>query len=244
MGSIFVLSLRQLQSRWRVIGLLAVAAVPLVPALVAFAADDKPRPFELDDALINGLLGAAVLPIVALALATPVFGNELEDRTLANLTLTPLKRWRIVAPKLLAAVAISVPLVALSGLVSVALAFEGAELSGGGRAAVATAVGLGCGAIVYGSIFSWLGLVSRRALGVGLLYAFVWEGLFGTFVDGLKYLSVRQYALSIIREIDPERFVGSSQNVIGITTAVVGSVVILLLFTALTVRRLRRMDVP
>lgn len=244
MAAIFLLSLRQLQSRWRIIGLLAVAAVPLVPAIVAFAASDKPLARELDDALINGLLGAAVLPIVALALATPVFGNELEDRTLANLTLTPLKRWRIVVPKLLAAVAISVPLVAVSGLVSVALAFEGAELAGGGRAAVATAIGLGIGALVYGTMFAWLGLVSRRALGVGLLYAFVWEGLFGTFVDGLKYLSVRQYSLSIIRELDPDRFVDSSQTVIGITTALVGSILILVLFSGLTVRRLHRMDVP
>ena len=100
------------------------------------------------------------------------------------------------------------------------------------------------GALVYSTIFSWLGLVTRRALGVGLLYAFIWEGLFGTFVDGLKYLSVKQYALSIVRELDPERFAGSSQTVIGITTAAVGSAVVLVLFAALAVRRLRRMDVP
>ena len=244
MQAIFLLSIRQLQSRWRIIGLIAVAAIPLVSAIVSFAATDKPLARELDDTLINGLLGAAILPIIALVLATPVFGNEIEDKTLANLVLTPLRRWQIVAPKLLAAVAVSVPLVAASGFVSVLLAFEGAELNGGVRAAVATAIGLAIGALVYGTMFAWLGLVSRRALGIGLLYAFVWEGLFGTFVDGLKYLSVRQYALSIIHELDPDRFDGSSQTVIGVTTAAIASCVVLVLFAWLSARRLRRMDVP
>ena len=64
---------------WRVIGLLAVAAIPLVPALVSFVADDKPLARELDDTLINGLLGSAILPIIVLILATPIFGNEIED---------------------------------------------------------------------------------------------------------------------------------------------------------------------
>lgn len=244
MTSIFLLSLRQLQNRWRIIGLLAVTAIPLIPVIVAFAAPDKPTALELDDTLINGLLASAILPIVALVLATPVFGNELEDKTLANLTMTPLERWQIVAPKLIAAVSVAVPLVAISALVSVSLSFEGAELTGGGRAAGATAIGLAIGALLYGAIFSWLGLATRRALGIGLLYAFVWEGLFGTFVDGLKYLSVKQYALSIIRELDPARFEGSEQTVIGIPTAAIGSSVVLVLFAALTVRRLRRMDIP
>ena len=158
--------------------------------------------------------------------------------------LTPMRRWQIVAPKLAAAVSVAIPLVVLSGAVSVFLAFEGADIGGSGKAAAATAIGLGIGALIYAAMFSWLGLVSRRALGIGLLYAFVWEGLFGTFVDGLKYLSIRQYALSIIREIDPDRFVGSSQTVIGVTTAGIAGSIILVGFIALSIRRLQRMDVP
>ena len=77
-----------------------------------------------------------------------------------------------------------------------------------------------------------------------MLYVFIWEGLFGTFVDGLKYLSVRQYSLSIIRELDPSRFDGSSQTVIGIEAAAAGACVVLVAFALLTVRQLRTMDVP
>jgi ABC-2 type transport system permease protein len=242
--SIYFLSLRQLQGRWRIVALLAVAALPLVPALIAAASSDKPSALELDDGLINGLLASAVLPILTLVLATPLFGDEIEDKTLSNLTLTPMRRWQIVAPKLAAAISVAVPAVAVSALVSVLVAFGGAEIDGAGRAAAASAVGLGIGALLYGTMFAWLGLVTRRALGIGLLYVFIWEGLFGTFVDGLKYLSVRQYSLSIIRELDPSRFNGSSQTVIGIGAATVGAVIVLIAFAFLTVRRLRTMDVP
>lgn len=244
MAAIYSLTLRQLQGRWRIAALLVVAAVPLVPAIIAVASSDKPTALELDDALINGILAAAVLPILTLVLATPVFGNELEDKTLSNLALTPLRRWRIVAPKLAAAISIAVPLIVLSAVVSVLVAFEGAELDGAGRAAAAAAIGLAIGALLYGTMFAWLGLFTRRALGIGLLYVFVWEGLFGTFVDGLKYLSVRQYSLSIIHQLDPARFDGSSQSVIGIEAAAVGAGIVLVAFVLLTVRQLRTMDVP
>ena len=93
MVAIYSLTLRQLQGRWRIAALLVVAAVPLVPAIIAVASSDKPTALELDDALINGILASAVLPILTLVLATPVFGNELEDKTLSNLALTPLRRW-------------------------------------------------------------------------------------------------------------------------------------------------------
>lgn len=244
MSSIYFLSLRQLQGRWRIAAILAVAAIPLVPAILAATASDRPTALELDDALINGILASAVLPILTLVLAAPVFGNELEDRTLSNLTLTPLRGWRIVAPKLAAAISIAVPLTALSAVVSVLIAFQGAEIGGAGRAAAATAIGLAIGVLLYGTMFVWLGLLTRRALGIGLLYVFIWEGLFGTFVDGLKYLSVRQYSLSIIHQLDPARFDGSSQTVIGPAAAAVGAGVVLVAFALLTVRRLRTMDVP
>lgn len=244
MTSIYLLSLRQLQGRWRIAALLAVAAIPLVPAIIAVVSSDKPTALDLDDGLINGLLASAVLPIVALVLAAPVFGNELEDKTLSNLTLTPLRRWHIVAPKLAAAISVAVPLIVLSAVVSVLVAFAGAELKDAGRAAAAAAVGLAVGALLYCTMFAWLGLVTRRALGIGLLYVFIWEGLFGTFVDGLKYLSVRQYSLGIIRQLDPTRFDRSSQTVIGIEPAAVGACIVLVAFGLLTVRRLRTMDVP
>ncbi len=99
------------------------------------------------------------------------------------------------------------------------------------------------GVVVYSAIFVWAGLVTSHPLGFGLLYVFVWEGLFATFVDGIKYLSVRQYTLGVVHALDDMRFAGLGQDVVGPVAAVVGCAVVFCGFALLTVRRLRRMDV-
>ena len=205
---------------------------------------DKPTAEDLDNALLTAAIASAILPIVVLTLATPAFGNEVEDKTLSNLILTPQPRWQLMAAKLAAAVTIALPLVAASSFMSVLVAFNGAGLDGAAQAALAAAVGFSIGVLVYAALFVWLGLVSQRALGIGLFYVFVWEGLFGTFVDGLKYLSIRSYSLSIVDAVDSSRFDDTSQSVIGIEAAVVGAIVVFGVFTFLTIRRLRTMDVP
>ena len=243
MVAVYVLSFRQLSGKWRLLIIAGLALIPLAPALVALLVADKPEASELDDALINVMLASAILPIVAITVAMAAFGNELEDRTLSNLMLTPLARWRIAASKLAASATLTAPVVALSGVVSVLIAFEGAELGGSTRAAAATGIALVVGALVYSSLFVWLGLVSSRALALGLLYVFVWEGLFSSFVEGVKYLSVRQYTLGIAKAIDGSRFTGEGQTLIGTTAAAIGAAVVFGLFALLAVRRLKTMDV-
>ena len=245
MSSIYFLSLRQLQGRWRIAGLLAVAALPLVPALIAAASSDTPTALELDDGLINGTLASAVLPILTLVLATPVFGNELDDKTLSNLTLTPLRRWRIVTPKLAAAISVAVPLIVLSAVVSVLVAFEGAQIDGAARAAAATAIGLAIGALpLYGDVHVGSGCARAARSASACSTCSSGRGCSGPRRRP-QSLSVRQYSLSIIRELDPTRFDGSSQEtVIGIEAAAVGGASVLVAFTLLTVRRLHTMEVP
>lgn len=244
MLTVYDLSLRQLASRWRLAVISLLALVPLVPALVAGLADDKPTASELDDFLINGLLTAAILPIVVLAVAVAAFGNEIEDGTLSNLTLTPVRRWHIAAAKVGAVVTLSAPILIATGAVSVAIAYEGSDLAGAASAALATGIGMAVGAAVYSAVFVWAGLVTSRALAVGLLYAFVWEGLFASFVDGARYLSVRHYTLGIINTIDGSLFADSDQVTLSGAGPVVGAALVLIAFWALTVRRLHTMDVP
>lgn len=239
--AVYVLSLRQLTGKGRVLTIAGLALVPMIPALVWLLTSAKPSASDLDDVLINAMLASAILPIVALTVATTALGNELEDKTLSNLTLAPVARWRIVAAKLGASATLIVPVIAASGAASVLIAFTGAGLGGSARAAAAVGVALAVGALVYASLFVWLGLFSSRPLAIGLLYVFVWEGLFSSFVEGVKYLSVRQYTLGIVQAIDGSRF---TDEVIGTTAAVVIAAVVFSLFALLTVRRLMRMDVP
>jgi ABC-2 type transport system permease protein len=124
------------------------------------------------------------------------------------------------------------------------IAFDQASISGGGDAALAVGVAVAAGVAMYSALFVWAGLVTSHPLAYGLLYAFIWEGLFATFVDGIKYVSIRQYTLGLVKAIDGSRFTGPDQDVIGTVGALVGLVLVCGGFTALAVRRLRRMDVP
>lgn len=244
MTAIYLLSIRQLAGKWRLLILLLLCAVPLAVAATAGSAAEQPTPSHIDDVLLDGLLASAILPIVVLAVATAAFGDELSDKTLANLTLTPLAHWRIVLAKLLAAITISSPPLVAGAFGSVFLGFRLIPLDGAGTAAAAAAVAMGVGVVLYSALFLWAGLVTSHPLALGLLYVFVWEGLFGTFVNGIKYLSIRQYTLGIVKAVDGSRFAGPDQHVLGSATAIVGSALVLAGFLLLVVRRLRRMDVP
>jgi hypothetical protein len=244
MTAIYVLSVRQLAGKWRLLILIALCATPFAVAATAGSANPPPLPSHVDDVLLNGLWASAVLPIVALAVATAAFGNELSDKTLANLTLTPLSRWQIALPKLLAAVTVGAPVLVAGAFGSVFLAFRLIPLPGAGRAATAAALAMLVGLVLYSTVFLWAGLVTSHPLALGLLYVFVWEGLFATFVNGIKYLSIRQYTLGIVRALDGSRFAGPDQHMLGSAAAIAGVLVVTIGFWLLVLRRLRRMDVP
>jgi hypothetical protein len=243
MTSIYLLAVRQLLGKWRLVVLVALSALPLVPAVIAAASTDPWTPAEADDVLLDGLLSSAILPLVALTIATAAFGNEVEDRTLGNLTLAPVSRARIVVAKLAATLTVGLPFVVASSLASVSLGFSGANIDGAGKAATAAAVAFGIGFVVYSAVFLWAGLVTTHPLAFGLLYVFVWEGLFAGFVDGIRYLSIRNFALGLVAAIDGARFTGPGQSVVGPWAAIVGSAAVCSVFVLLAVRRLRSMDV-
>ncbi len=243
MRDLFTLTVRQLTGRWRLVVILAVGALPIINAAIQVVTGNDVTAVQIDDVLIRGMLAGAVLPLIVLTAASAAFANEVEDRTLSNLTLTPVPRWAIVAPKLAAAIATGAPMPVISGVVAVLVLMDNSVLGNGTQAAVATGIGLLVGAFVYAAIFLWAGLVTTRAIGFGLLYVFLWEGLFSSYVSGIRYLSVRQYVIGIVHGIDPDRFAGAT-NVLSFPVAAGASAVVFVAFALLAVRRLRTMDVP
>ena len=241
--SVYTLSIRQLLGWRRLLVLLGLAAVPLIPAAINAASATPWYVWDADRALLDHLLAAAILPLVTLTIASAAFGNELEDKTLGNLTLTPIRRGRIVLAKLAAVLTVALPFVVASAVVSVLLGYGGAGIQGSGKAAVAAAVAFAVGVAVYSAVFLWLGLVTSHPLGFGLLYVFVWEGLFATFVSGIRYLSIRQYTLGVVTTVDPARFLGANETIVGSGMAIAGSAIVFGAFVLLAMRRLRRMDV-
>jgi ABC-2 type transport system permease protein len=239
--SVYLLSIRQLLGRRRLLVLLGLAAIPLIPAGINAASATPWYPWEADRILLDRLLSAAILPLVTLTIATAAFGNELEDKTLGNLTLTPIRRGRIVLAKLAAVLTVALPVVVASAMASVLLGYGGSGIPGSGKAAVAAVLAFAVGVAVYSAVFLWLGLVTSHPLGFGLLYVFVWEGLFASFVTGIRYLSIRQYTLGVVAAVDPSRLL--DETIVGSPMAIAGSAVVFGAFILLAVRRLRRMDV-
>jgi len=237
MGSVYRLTLRQLTGRWRLLIMTVLAAMPVVIALIMLASDDAPSVREFETAILGAMLAGSIAPLVVLAIAAAAFANEIEDRTLANLTLAPIPRWQIAVPKLLATITIAGPFIALSALLTSHVAFLGDT-----AATVAVTVSALVGVALYAAAFVWLGLVSPQAIGLGLLYIVLWEGFFSGFVSGVRLLSIRHYAIAWMHGLDARRFAAGDHVSFGV--AVVLSVLVFAGFLGLAVRRLRRMDVP
>jgi ABC-2 type transport system permease protein len=237
MGSVYRLTLRQLSGRWRLAIMTLLAALPVVTAVLTLSSNTAPSVADFEKGVLSALLAGSIVPLVVLAIAAAAFSNEVEDRTLANLTLSPLPRWQIAVPKLLGVLTIAVPFAAISAFATGYVAFL-ADV----RAAIAVTVAAVAAVALYGSAFTWLGLVTTQAIGVGLLYIVLWEGFFSGFVSGVRLLSIRHYAIALMHGLDPRRFAGLDN--LSLRAALVVSVVVFGGFLWLSIRRLRRMDVP
>jgi ABC-2 type transport system permease protein len=237
MSTVYLLTLRQLSGKWRLLVMSVLAALPVLMAVLVLSFDDAPTVVEFEAITLNSILAGSILPMVVLAIAGAAFSNEVEDRTLANLTLAPIERWQITVPKLLATITLSAPFIAVSAFLTSHVAFLADW-----RATIAVVVASLVGVALYSAAFVWLGLVTNYAIGIGLTYIVLWEGLFSRFVSGFRLLSVRYYSIGLMHGIDERRFAEGTH--LPFIPLVVLCLVVFSLFLYMAVRRLKRMDVP
>ncbi len=246
---IFFLSVRQFTGGKAVRAVFALGLIPAMFAIIYRIDPDIERPRRFLDGIITDVMLPSVLPLAALILATGAFGDEIEDRTLPYLMLKPITRFRIVFEKLLASAAVSIPIVAIGGVLSWFLVFTG---DGGENMDMlwailaATAVGV----ILYSSIFMLMSLLIRRAILASIIYSIVWESVLGRFVPGLRYLSIRQVVTSVytstIQKLDPagRGDVGlGNDKAFGLQGAVVGAIVVCVIAILLSTWRLRKINI-
>jgi ABC-2 type transport system permease protein len=237
MGAVYRLTLRQLSGRWRLIVMTVLASMPVIVAVLMLRSSSAPSVWEFEQAILSAMLAGSIAPLVVLAISAAAFSNEVEDRTLANLTLAPIPRWKIAVPKLLATITIAAPFIAVSAFLTAHVAFLGDT-----QATIAITTSSVVGVVLYASAFVWLGLVTTQAIGVGLLYIVLWEGFFSGFVSGVRLLSIRHYAIALMHGMDERRF--SPVEHPPLAVAIVLCLLVLGGFVLLSIRRLRRMDVP
>ncbi len=238
MTAILTLTARQLAGSRRLWLVLALVALPLLGAVLFRFADSTTSSSEFADGITATLVAGGILPLVMLLFGTSAFGNELGDRTLGYLVLKPVPRSRIVLPKSAACVLVGGVPVAASGALAIAIV-ENGDL----RGAAATGAGLLVGAAAYSAIFTWAGLATRHALIFGLVYVFIWEAVLAAYLDGIRFLSVRQFTLAVIAGLDGERLETLDLS-LGANAGAIGAAIAIVVFSLLTVRKLARIDVP
>lgn len=237
MGPIYFLTLRQVAGRWRLAIMTVLAAMPVIITLLMLRSSNADSVADFETNVLGAMLAGAITPLVVLAIAAAAFGNEIDDRTLANLTISPVPRWQIGLPKLLATVSVAGPFIAVSAFLTAHIAFLGEW-----PATIAIGVSAIVGVAMYASMFVWLGLVSTQAIGIGLLYIVLWEGFFTGYVSGVRLLSIRYHAIALMHGLDGRRFAADEH--VSLAGAVAFATVVIGGFLYLAVRRLRRMDVP
>ena len=239
--TIFILALRQSMSIRRVAILLLLAAIPLVIAIIAEILNTD-WDGEVSQGFIQGLITNTGLPLIALIVAAPAFADEIEDRTLTNLMLSPISRWQIAMPKMLAAAAIVAIPMAISMFVSVILIFDDDAYS----AAIVGAFGMVVGALAFVSLFAFVGTLTTRAVVFGIVYVFGFEALISSAIPGLKYVSISGNTLSIMQQLSStlvDAPKSGSNQLPPIEYAIIALIAIIIVSNVATVWRLKRMDV-
>ncbi|HEX6313496.1 MAG TPA: ABC transporter permease [Gemmatimonadaceae bacterium] len=237
MRAVYLLTLRQLSGKWRLLIMTVLASLPVIMAILVLRDDDAPPVLEFEHVALSGMLAGSIIPLVVLAIAAAAFANEIEDRTIANLTLAPIPRWQIAVPKLLAVITLAAPFAAVSAFLTAHVAFLADT-----QATIAVVVGAVIAVALYAAAFVWLGLVSTQAIGVGLLYIVLWEGLFSGFVSGVRLLSIRHFSIGLMHGLDERRFAAGSH--LGLIPVAAVCAIVFAGFVYLSIRRLKRMDIP
>jgi ABC-2 type transport system permease protein len=188
-------TLASLLGRRRTFLLVALAALPVVVALLARLGGARPD----EAAVLDALVVRTVLPLTTLVIGTAALGAEIEDGTVIYLLAKPISRWRLVGAKMVVAFAVGGSLAVASALLTGLVA--GADSGPGLAAGVAVAVA--AGAAAYTAAFVAASVITSRALVLGLFYTLIWEGVLAGILEGTRILSIREATLGIANSLVP-----------------------------------------
>lgn len=193
--TILRLSRQALLGRRRGLVLVIIPAVLLALAVIVAALTDDAVGY---DAVLH--LGFTLaLPLVALLAATAVLGPEVDDGSIVYLISKPVSRHVIALSKFAVAWAATVALGGLPLLVA-GLVLDSADA----RQAVAWGVAGVLAGTAYTALFLALAAFTRHAVVIGLLFALLWEGLLGSLLGGIKWVSIGAWGRGVAQEISPQ----------------------------------------
>lgn len=181
-------------TKGRLILACAFAALCIAVAASIGAADPDQVQNTIRFLTVFGL--GLMVPILSLVMASSVFGQMVEDETLVYLWMRPTPRWTMAAAAWTSAVTVALP-------VTVApLAVAAAVGTGGDPGAItAAATAAAVATVAYTALFTFVGLLLRRALVWGLVYLFIWELFVARIGAGAARLSIGTYPASLMSNV-------------------------------------------
>ncbi|MEV8364052.1 ABC transporter permease subunit [Streptomyces niveus] len=193
------------------------AVLLILPVLLIFIAVAVRAFSGVDDQTTSDVLGgfalATMIPLIGVIAGTGAIGPEIDDGSIVYLLAKPLPRPTIIFTKLIVAIAVTMVFSAVPTFIA------GFILNGNGQQiAVSYTIAALVASIAYSALFLLLGTVSRHAVVIGLVYALVWETLFGSLVAGARTLSVQQWSLAVAEKTAGDGLIASD---VGLPLAVV-----------------------
>jgi ABC-2 type transport system permease protein len=239
MGPLVRLTSRALLGRRRSLGVVLLAAAPVLVAAILAVGGGLGGPSTLAFEVFSTVILALVVPLAALILGTAALGTGIDDGTIVYLLVKPVPRSTMVLAAMVVAAGATAILTGLATLV-VGLLLLGSSDPG---LLVGMVLGDLLASILYAATFVTLSVYTGRALIVGLAYVLVWEGLVTPLLTGTRILSIREYALSVVTAFGGSAAGSGGQAGVELPVAIILSVAVLVLAFVLGSRRLGRFEV-
>ncbi|TDB91291.1 ABC transporter permease [Actinomadura sp. KC216] len=223
-STIAMITFRSMLGRKRALLLLGLPLILLVLAAILRATGNND--LDVSSGVLQQFGLATLLPLLALIAGTGVIGPEIDDGQIMYVLTKPIPREVIVLTKLAVAIILvtvfAVVPTLLAGLVLIGMTAE---------VTLAFTIGVLVGGVAYSAVFVALGVASRNAATIGLLYALVWESLLGSFAPGAKSASIQQWSLSVTDALTGASPVESTVN-LGVAISLLAAVTVVATFLA------------
>jgi ABC-2 type transport system permease protein len=206
--TIMWLAMRQFFVKSRMIPALAVALIPFAIVMIYRATHG-----EYDMQTGRFLIGmyrdfviGTLLPLIAIIFGSTAFGAEVADGTIVYILAKPQPRLGTIISKFFMAV-IAVILVMIPAVYLPWIPMDHAEVP----FEVPTIIlgGVAVGALLYSAMFIAIGIASKRALVMGLLYIIIIEFVLSRQAAGVMSFSIRELSLAALARIgEGNRWIG------------------------------------
>lgn len=179
--------------------------MPAVLAAALALAGVETFDIVLFQVLMIPLFFSVILIFVTVVPATALIRDEIDDNTMPFLLTRPVSKPTIAGSKYFGYLAVALVLLLPPLVVAYAITetYAGVPLSADLDVLGAFLLATVLGAAAYGAFFTFLSVLLRRPLAVGLLIGFLWESVVGSLPGDVPKLSVIHYLRSIMKDLIP-----------------------------------------